>query len=150
VGNLKTTLMEYNMKRRNGLAAGIGAFALALTCTSIADNALAADAVTVLQKVDTDHDGTIDLNETKVAASRLFDRLDRDNDGTLDARELEGRVSTGDFAAADPDHDGTLDKSEYLAVVEKLFRAADPDNDGTLDSKELDSASGRRLTQLIE
>jgi Ca2+-binding EF-hand superfamily protein len=82
-------------------------------------------------------------------AAALFDRLDRDHDGTLDRRELRGRLSAKELAAADPDHDGTLTKGEYLAVVEKRFTAADPDKDGTLDRKELRSAAGRALVRLV-
>jgi Ca2+-binding EF-hand superfamily protein len=97
-----------------------------------------------LKTIDTDNDGTVDLNEAKAAAATLFDRLDKDHDGTLDRKELRGRVSAKDFAEADPDHDGTLTKDEYLALVTKRFKAADPDNDGTLDAKELKSL-GRLL-----
>jgi Ca2+-binding EF-hand superfamily protein len=103
-----------------------------------------------LQMLDTDHDGTVDLNEAKRAASTLFDRLDRDRDGTLDRRELAGRLSARELAAADPDKDGTLTKDEYLAVVERRFRAADPDRDGTLDAKELRSRQGRALLRLLQ
>src|SRR6516225_1356878 len=90
-----------------------------------------------VKALDTDNDGTVDLAEAKKAASNLFDRLDRDHDGTLDKRELAGRLSAREFAAADPDHDGTLSLDEYLAVVEQRFNAANPDRDGTLDAREL-------------
>ena len=98
---------------------------------------------------DTDNDGTVDLPEAKKAASAVFDRLDRDKDGTLDRRELRGRLSAKELAAADPDKDGTLTKDEYLAVVEQRFKAANPDNDGTLDAKELKSRAGRALVRLL-
>src|ERR1700722_431865 len=78
-----------------------------------------AAAAGLLQTLDTDHDGTVDLDEAKAAASAVFDRLDRDHDGTLDLRESRGHLSAKDLAAADPDHDGTLSKDEYLAIVEK-------------------------------
>jgi Ca2+-binding EF-hand superfamily protein len=103
----------------------------------------------LLKRLDPDNDGTVDLAEAKSAASKLFDKLDRDHDGTLDKRELRGRVSAKDFAAADPDNDGTLDKNEFLALVEKRFTAANPDNDGTIDAKELKSAAGRSLARLL-
>ncbi|MEJ0073846.1 MAG: calcium-binding protein [Alphaproteobacteria bacterium] len=99
---------------------------------------------------DTDNDGTVDLAEAKKAASALFDQIDRDKDGTLDKRELRGRLSAKELAAADPDKDGTLTKEEYLAVVEQRFKAADPDNDGTLDAKELRSRAGRALVRLLK
>jgi Ca2+-binding EF-hand superfamily protein len=110
----------------------------------------AGAADNVLQALDPDRDGTVDLNEAKTAGAALFDRLDRDHDGTLDARELKGRLNAKELAAADPDRDGTLTKDEYLAVVEKRFAAANPDKDGTLDSKELKSPSGRALLRLLK
>jgi len=102
-----------------------------------------------LQQLDTDHDGTVDLNEVKAAAAAVFERLDRDHDGTLDRRELRGRMDAAQFAAADPDHEGTLSRDEYMAAVEMRFNAADTDHDGTLDAKELRSLAGRNLLRLI-
>jgi Ca2+-binding EF-hand superfamily protein len=102
-----------------------------------------------LKMLDTDNDGTVDLDEAKKAASALFDKLDRDHDGTLDKRELAGRLSAKEFAAADPDHDGTLSKDEYLAIVEQRFKAANLDSDSTLDEKELSSKAGRSLLRLL-
>ena len=121
---------------------------LALAIGSGAYPALAksGDAVRTL---DTDNDATVDLAEAKKAGSAVFDRLDRDRDGTLDKRELAGRLSAKELAAADPDRDGTLTKDEYLAVVERRFKAADPDGDGTLDAKELRSAAGMALLRLL-
>ena len=98
-----------------------------------------------MRLLDTDNDGTVDLDEAKKAASTLFDKLDRDHDGTLDRRGLRGRLSAAEFAAADPDKDGTLSKDEYLKVV-----AADRDNDGTLDEKELRSRAGRALLPQLQ
>jgi Ca2+-binding EF-hand superfamily protein len=104
----------------------------------------------LIKMFDTDNDGTVDLAEAKKAASALFDKLERDKDGTLDKRELAGRLSAKELAAADPDHDGTLTKEEYLAVVEQRFKAADPDHDGTLDAKELNTPAGRALLRLLK
>jgi Ca2+-binding EF-hand superfamily protein len=102
-----------------------------------------------LQLLDSDHDGTVDLNETKTAASALFDRLDRDHNGTLNGRELKGRLSAKELAAEDGDHDGTLTKDEYLAAVERRFKAANGDSDDTLDAKELGSRPGHALQRLV-
>lgn len=103
-----------------------------------------------IRMLDTDNDGTVDLMEAKKAASALFDKLERDHDGTLDKRELGGRLSAKELAAADPDHDGTLTKDEYLALVEQRFAAADPDHDGTLDAKELKTKAGQALLRLLK
>ncbi len=103
-----------------------------------------------VKMLDTDNDGTVDLQEAKKAASDLFAKLDRDHDGTIDKKELGGRLSAKELAAADPDHDGTLTADEYLAVVEQRFNAADPDHDGTLDAKELNSRAGKALLRLLK
>jgi Ca2+-binding EF-hand superfamily protein len=102
-----------------------------------------------IKTFDLDADGTLDLAEVKKAAADLFMRLDPDHDGTLDKRELRGRLSARELAAADPDHDGTLSLDEYLAIVEQRFRAANRDNDGTLDAKELRTPAGRALLRLL-
>ncbi|HWZ41521.1 MAG TPA: calcium-binding protein [Bradyrhizobium sp.] len=113
------------------------------------DAALAASRTSAIKMFDTDNDGTLDLAEVKKAASALFAKLDSDHDGTLDKRELAGRLSARELAAADPDHDGTLTQDEYLAVVEQRFNAANPDGDGTLDAKELSTPAGRALLRLL-
>lgn len=112
-------------------------------------SAFAAARNNPIKMFDTDADGTLDLAEVKKAASALFARLDADHDGTLDRRELAGRLSARELAAADGDHDGTLTLDEYLALVEQRFKAADPDGDGTLDAKELSRPAGRALLRLL-
>ncbi len=82
---------------------------------SVATSALARPTKSdPVARFDTDNDGTVDLAEAKKAAGALFDKLDTDKDGTLDIKELQGRMSHKEFAAADPDHDKTLTKEEYL------------------------------------
>jgi Ca2+-binding EF-hand superfamily protein len=124
---------------------------LAIATLSVASLPVLAGSrpVNPVQMFDTDSDGTLDLAEVKKAASALFAKLDRDHDGTLDKRELAGRLSAKELAAADPDHDGTLTADEYLAVVEQRFNATNPDNDGTLDAKELKTRAGQALLRLL-
>ena len=122
-------------------------FAAFLTEGSL--SASAASAGDPIKTFDLDSDGTLDLGEVKKAAADLFSRLDPDHDGTLDKRELAGRLTARELAAADPDHDGTLTLDEYLAVVEKRFNAANRDNDGTLDARELRTPAGRALLRLL-
>jgi Ca2+-binding EF-hand superfamily protein len=124
---------------------------LALAATvAFSGPALAKDRANPIKMFDTDNDDTLDLAEVKKAAAAMFAKLDPDRDGTLDARELRGRLSAKELAAADPDHDGTLTLDEYLAVVEQRFNAANPDKDGTLDAKELKSPAGRALLRLLK
>jgi Ca2+-binding EF-hand superfamily protein len=111
--------------------------------------ALPASDPDLLAGLDSDHDGTVSLDEAKKAAEVMFDKLDRDHDGTLTGRELRGRLSAREFTAADTDKDGTLSKDEYLAIVEQRFKAADADDDGTLTRQELRSKAGRQLLLLL-
>jgi len=122
------------------------------TVTLTAPLVLAAPALGAggpVAHLDTDNDGTVDLDEAKKAASALFDKMDTDKDGTLDSKELKGRVTDKELKAADPDNDGTLSKDEYLALVETRFKAADPDNDGTVSAAEFKTHAGRSLIQLL-
>jgi Ca2+-binding EF-hand superfamily protein len=102
-----------------------------------------------MQALDADNDGTIDLDEARKAAGGVFDRIDGNKDGNLNRRELGGRVTPAEFAAADRNRDGKLSKEEYLSVVEKRFRAADPNNNGKIEEKELLSRAGRPLLRLL-
>jgi Ca2+-binding EF-hand superfamily protein len=130
------------ISRRQAIAMAITALVGAATPARAKDSSLVG-------QFDTDHDGTVDLAEAKKAGSDTFDKLDVDHDGTLTFKELHGRMSRKEFAAADPDKDGTLTKEEYLAVVEQRFKAADKDHDGTLSNWEFQTPKGRALVRLL-
>ena len=122
-----------------------------ISALGLANQALAkSNKPSAAERFDTDHDGTVDLAEAKKAATETFNKLDTDKDGTLDLKELGGRVSRKEFAAADGDHDKTLTKDEYLAVVEQRFKAADADHDGTLVAWEFHTPAGRALVRLLK
>jgi Ca2+-binding EF-hand superfamily protein len=130
------------ISRRQAIAMAITALVGAATPARAKDSSLVG-------QFDTDHDGTVDLAEAKKAGSDMFDKLDVDHDGTLTFKELHGRMSRKEFAAADPDKDGTLTREEYLAVVEQRFKAADKDHDGTLSNWEFQTPKGRALVRLL-
>ena len=130
------------ISRRQAIAMAITALVGAATPARAKDSSLVG-------QFDTDNDGTVDLAEAKKAGSDMFDKLDVDHDGTLTFKELHGRMSRKEFAAADPDKDGTLTKEEYLAVVEQRFKAADKDHDGTLANWEFQTPKGRALVRLL-
>lgn len=102
------------------------------------------------EAIDSDRDGTIDLDEAKRAAAPLFDQLDRHRTGKLSRTQLgRGRMTLAEFSWADRNHDGTLTKNEYLALVERQFRAADLDRDGTVSRAEFNARSGLPLRRLL-
>jgi Ca2+-binding EF-hand superfamily protein len=102
-----------------------------------------------LQQWDTDHDGTLSVDEIKKAAIARFEELDRKHKGRLSRSQLAGALAFQQFRKADKNKDGTLDQDEFLSVFEGLFQAADKDHDGTLDKKELGSSNGRALLKLF-
>jgi Ca2+-binding EF-hand superfamily protein len=108
-----------------------------------------AFAASVFSGIDTNNDGTIDLDEAKAAARAVFDQLDKNRDGTLDRAELRRRIPERDWKIADPDNDGTLTKDEYLKYVEFAFKRADTNGDGTVDAKEARAHAGRVLMRLL-
>jgi Ca2+-binding EF-hand superfamily protein len=130
------------ISRRQAIAMAVTALIGAATPARAKDSSLVG-------QFDTDKDGTVDLAEAKKAGSDMFDKLDVDHDGTLTFKELHGRMSRKEFAAADTDKDGTLTKEEYLAFVEQRFKAADKDHDGTLSNWEFQTPKGRALVRLL-
>jgi Ca2+-binding EF-hand superfamily protein len=102
-----------------------------------------------LQQWDTDHDGTLSVDEIKKAAVARFEELDRNHKGHLSRSQLAGTLTLQQFRKADKNKDGTLDQDEFLSIFEELFQAADRDHDGTLDKTELGSSRGRALLKLF-
>jgi len=134
------------ISRRKAIAGSLAGLIAAMTPAL----ARAKKSSSPVARFDTDHDGSVSLDEAKKAAADEFDKLDRDHDGTLTRRELRGRLSGKSFTAADTDKDGTISKDEYLAVVEKRFKAADADKDGSLSDAEFRTPAGRALLQLLD
>lgn len=123
--------------------------ALVVVCMGLGTLA-AANLPPGLSAYDTNKDGVLDLNESKTAASALFDKLDTKKTGVLDMKQLHGRLSEKEFVLADADKDGTLTKSEYLDAVAKAYTAADVDNDGVLDAVDLKSKPGQAFLRLVQ
>jgi len=138
------------MKANTMIAAAAFGIVALLGAVSAPPQALAGVKARSVEGIDTDKDGTIDINEAKAAAGTEFDKLDKDHEGTLDKKELGRRVSKKDWPAADPDKEGTIDKNEYMALVESRFKAADADNDGTVSVKELGTPPGKSLNKLLK
>jgi Ca2+-binding EF-hand superfamily protein len=106
-------------------------------------------AASIFSGIDTNNDDTIDLDEAKAAASKVFDKLDVDHDGTLTRAELRGRIPEQDWKIANPDNDKTVSKDEYLKYVEHAFKRADTNGDGTVNEKEARTPAGEQLLHLL-
>ena len=116
---------------------------IVLEASSVSAQTTGTDAIKMFDK---DGDGSIDLKEAKAAAAAEFDKIDKDHEGTVDNEELGGRVTLLDQQLQEGRFrfwkiKGTLTKDQYLELVETQFKTADPDNNGTLDAKELEIQS---------
>lgn len=95
----------------------LGSLALGLLAAAPAAYAKKDPAATI-KLFDPDNDGTVDLAEAKKAATALFDKLETDKDGKITAKELQGRLSKVDLAAAvlEAEHEiGWLREGDELA-----------------------------------
>jgi Ca2+-binding EF-hand superfamily protein len=148
------------MPHKRTLITTAAALAFATT-VSLAPTARAqsASAKEWLQLMDTDSDGTVTKTEYLAYMDKQFDKLDTDHDGTLDVKELkalrglpatdtEGKIEPGKTPSAkqmllkmDPDKDGTVSKDEFNTYAGAEFDKLDGDHDGTLDAKELQQVS---------
>ena len=123
-------------------------FVLATSLTALASTPKTS---ALFEKLDADHDGTLDLAETKSAAAERFGALDTDHDGTLDPTEAaKAAIGKKEFAKLDTAKKGVLDKDQFLSMVEKEFATADKDHDGTLSKDEVDAKPGKQLAGMIE
>ncbi len=123
---------------------------IAVTLVSLFGLITRSPANDAISALDTDKDGTVDIEEAETAASQIFYASDRDKDGTLDINELAERLDATALKDRDADNDGTLDHNEYAKAVAIRFKAADLNGDSKLDSKELNTPAGIALLRLIE
>jgi Ca2+-binding EF-hand superfamily protein len=118
----------------------------------------------LLNHLDTDHDGFLSAAEVDAFVTARFDRLDLDHKGYLTLGDFEARQHRALERASDKRRiaiekslprveaaykflnkagDGRLTREEYLAASHARFVAADTDKDGKLSLDELRAAKGR-------
>jgi Ca2+-binding EF-hand superfamily protein len=94
-------------------------------------------------KLDTNRDGKIDLQEFTNGVSRTFQLYDKNGDGHLDLNELSASQAADPkkwFNEIDTNKDGRIDYPEFLEAATKWFKASDTDRDGYLTRTELNAA----------
>lgn len=83
--------------------------------------------------LDTDKDGTLDIEEVKASAAAEFERLINSNpEMTLMPEKAREHL-----------------RRKYIALILKWFALADLKKDGRLDEDELASPAGRKLARLL-
>ena len=78
-----------------------------------------------LQRIDSDGDGRVSLDEYLAWMGYAFERMDADGDGVLSATELPGNRGR------------PITREHHQATLAARFRRQDLDGDGFLDAREL-------------
>ena len=99
----------------------------------------------LLDKLDSNRDGKIDIQEYTSAVSKTFHLYDKNGDGYLDLKEFSAS-QVGDakkwFNEIDTNKDGRIDYAEFLGAATKWFKMSDTDGDGHLNRTEVNAVRG--------
>jgi len=99
----------------------------------------------MLDKLDTNRDGKMDIQEFTSAVSKAFHFYDKNGDGHLDLKEFSAS-QVGDprkwFNEIDTNKDGRIDYPEFLGAATKWFKMSDTDRDGHLNRTEFNAVRG--------
>ena len=99
----------------------------------------------LLDKLDTNRDGKIDIQEFTSAVSKTFHVYDKNGDGHLDLKEFSAS-QVGDpkkrFSEIDANKDGRIDYPEFLGAATQWFKLSDTDRDGHLNRTESNAVRG--------
>jgi len=100
--------------------------------------------VEILERYDTNHDGTVTRAEMEAGLKSEFEAADKNHDGRLDADETsavnEARWAQGlstTSTIVDWNHDGFVDFAEFANTARSLFDELDSNGDGKLTPDEL-------------
>lgn len=97
----------------------------ALLLGSAVAQAQVADTGTYLQRMDTDADGKVSVDEYVAWMMYAFDRMDRDGDGVLSSDELPGGKGK------------PITREQQRQTIVERFHKQDANKDGFLSAKEL-------------
>ena len=85
----------------------------------------------MLEKVDTNKDGNLSLDEVQAAAAERFKRLDKNADGVVTAEEAPRMFDT-----PDADHNGQVTADELATHAAARLKRADANGDGMVSEAE--------------
>ena len=107
----------------------------------------------MLEKMDSNGDGRISLDEYLAAATARFKSIDTQNKGSIDATQMAHSPAAAERAERratflvrhlDKAGNGYVTQDEFLAAATKRFARMDKNGDGKLTLEELTAPRGRR------
>lgn len=91
----------------------------------------------LFNRLDTDKDGKISVQEILPKTEQRFLKIDANGDGTVSSAEIDQWLNQGIqrrkakiMARMDADRNGDISKTELDGFIEALFKEADSDQDG--------------------
>ena len=124
--------------------------------------AIAHDASSKFQAMDTDNDGKVTVVEYEVGMQEKFRATDTNGDGQVTAAEMDaarakagkpsksagGEMTSKDkIKKMDADGNGMVSADEHAAAAKGKFNEADANKDGSLTKGELQAAYARKDAQ---
>ncbi len=85
----------------------------------------------MLERLDTNKDGNISLDEAKAGSAERFKHVDKNGDGIITPDEAPRM-----FDSPDANHDGKVTPDELTAAAEARFKRGDTDGDGVITAAE--------------
>lgn len=101
-----------------------------------------------LEKLDTDGDGQVTVEEAQTEAAEKFAKMDADGDGLVTSEEMMANFESEKaakmkakfdkkFAESDTDGDGALSEEEFIENSNKRISSMDADGDGIITKEEM-------------
>lgn len=99
----------------------------------------------MIERLDTDGNGTLSIEEFTVVGEKPMTRFDADEDGSITSEEIDAAIIERMVERRrqrildrfDLDGDGTITTEEIQRQREKIFALMDRNDDGTVDAKEM-------------
>jgi Ca2+-binding EF-hand superfamily protein len=142
------------MLHRLSLAAIATLIAAAIAVPAFANEPGMPRSERLFQRLDTNKDGKLAIEELRPKAERRFLRLDADGDGRVSTAELDSRLKQQMdrrravlISRLDRDGDGEMTTQEVDAYLVEIFTVADGDKDGAVTLVEAQAYHKARMME---